>query len=126
MPDYPITAPAGVRRALLAKKEIALLDVRRESQFARGHPLFAASFPLGELEALAIERLPRPDVPIVLHGDGAYDTSDGSDADAEAAAGRLRQLGYRDVSLLAGGLGGWSARRVAAGRRSCRHRPGDQ
>jgi rhodanese-related sulfurtransferase len=109
MPPYPTTAPAGVRRALLVKKEIALLDVRRESQFAQGHPLFAASFPLGQLEALATERLPRPDVPIVVYGDGAYDTSDGSDAGAEAAAGRLRQLGYRDVSLLAGGLDGWAA-----------------
>ena len=35
MPPYPTTAPAWVRRALLAKKEIALLDVHRESQFAR-------------------------------------------------------------------------------------------
>jgi rhodanese-related sulfurtransferase len=109
MPDYPVTAPAGVRRALLAKQEIALLDVRKESQFAQGHPLFAASFPLGQLEALATERLPRPDVPVVLYGDGAYDATDGSDADAEAAARRLRQLGYRDVSLLAGGLDGWTA-----------------
>jgi rhodanese-related sulfurtransferase len=39
MPIYPVTAPAGVRRALLAKKEIALLDVRLESQFAQGHAL---------------------------------------------------------------------------------------
>jgi rhodanese-related sulfurtransferase len=106
MPPYPTTAPAGVRRALLVKKEIALLDVRSESQFARGHPLFAASFPLGQLEALATERLPRPDVPIVVYGDGGCD---GSDADAESAVARLRQLGYRDVSLLAGGLDGWAA-----------------
>jgi rhodanese-related sulfurtransferase len=109
MPPYPTKVPAGVRRALVLKKEIALLDVRRESQFARGHPLFAASFPVGQLEALATERLPRPDVPIVVYGYGAYDGSDGSDADAESAAARLRQLGYRDVSLLAGGLDGWAA-----------------
>lgn len=53
MPTYPVTAPVWVRRALLSKKEFALLDVRGESRFARGHPLFAASFPLGQLEALA-------------------------------------------------------------------------
>jgi rhodanese-related sulfurtransferase len=109
VPPFPTKAPAGVRLALLARTEIALLDVRSERQFARGHPLFAASFPLGQLEALVTERLPRPDVPVVVYGDGAYDTTDGSDAAAEAAAGRLRQLGYRDVSLLAGGLGGWAA-----------------
>jgi rhodanese-related sulfurtransferase len=106
MSAYPVTAPAGVWRALLTNSEIALLDVRSESQFARGHPLFAASFPLGQLEALATERLPRPGVPIVVYGDRAYD---GSDPGAEAAARRLRQLGYRNVSLLAGGLGGWTA-----------------
>jgi len=109
MPPYPVTAPAGVRRALLARSEIALLDVRRESEFARGHPLFAASFPRGQLEALATERLPRLAVPVVLYGDGAYDATDASDPDAEAAAGRLRQLGYPAVSLLGGGLDGWTA-----------------
>lgn len=108
MPTYPDISPAGVRRALLTRSEIALLDVRSESQFAQGHPLFAASFPLGQLEALATERLPRTDVPIVVYGDGAYHATDGSDPDAEAAAGRLRELGYRDVSLLAGGLDGWT------------------
>jgi rhodanese-related sulfurtransferase len=117
MPTYPVIAPAGVRRALLAKREIALLDVRHESQFAQGHPLFAASFPLGQLEALATERLARPDVPVVVYGDGAYDGGDGSDPGAEAAARRLRQLGYRSVSLLAGGLDGWTARRGRAVRR---------
>jgi 3-mercaptopyruvate sulfurtransferase SseA len=45
----------------------------------------------------------------VVYGDGAYAGSDGSAPGAEAAAGRLRQLGYRNVSLLAGGLGGWTA-----------------
>jgi rhodanese-related sulfurtransferase len=109
MPPYPVTGPAGVRRALLARNEIALLDVRSEGRFARGHPLFAASFPLGQLEALAAERLPRPDVPVVLYGDGSYDATEGSDPGAEAAAGRLRQLGYPQVSLLAGGLDGWTA-----------------
>jgi rhodanese-related sulfurtransferase len=108
MPPFPVTAPARVRRALLTRSEIALLDVRSESRFARGHPLFAASFPLGQLEALATERLPRPGIPLVLYGDGAYDATDGSDPDAEAAALRLRQLGYREVSLLAGGLDGWT------------------
>jgi rhodanese-related sulfurtransferase len=97
----PLTTPAEVRRALLAKTEIALLDVRHESRFAQGHPLFAASFPLGHLEAQAAARLPRRTVPIVVYGDGADD--------ALAAARRLRELGYTDVSLLAGGLDRWRA-----------------
>lgn len=95
------TAPAAVRRALLDRAEIALLDVRPEARFAGGHPLFAASFPLGRLEAEVFDRLPRRSVPVVVYGDGP--------ADAAAAARRLDQLGYRQVSLLAGGLDGWLA-----------------
>jgi rhodanese-related sulfurtransferase len=95
------TTPAAVRRALLDRAEIALLDVRPEARFAAGHPLFAASFPLGRLEAEVFDRLPRRSVPVVVYGDGP--------ADAATAARRLGQLGYPQVSLLAGGLGGWTA-----------------
>ncbi|HEX4291228.1 MAG TPA: rhodanese-like domain-containing protein, partial [Trebonia sp.] len=101
MPIFPAKTPRSVRQALLARTEIALLDVRHESRFATGHPLFAASFPLGHLEAQAVERLPRRAVPIVVYGDGADD--------AGAAARRLDELGYTDVSLLDGGLAGWTA-----------------
>jgi rhodanese-related sulfurtransferase len=101
MPFFPALTPAAIRSALQARTEIALLDVRQESRFAQGHPLFAASFPLGHLEVQAVERLPRRGVPVVVYGDGSDD--------AAAAAGRLRELGYTDVSLLAGGLAGWTA-----------------
>jgi rhodanese-related sulfurtransferase len=100
MPIFPTMTPAAIRRALRARTEIALLDVRQESRFAQGHPLFAASFPLGHLEAQAAERLRRRTVPVVVYGDGA---------DAATAARRLLELGYTDVSLLAGGLAGWTA-----------------
>jgi len=60
MPTFTVTTPAAVRDALRARAEIAIVDVRQEGPFADGHPLFAASFPLGRLEALAYERLPRP------------------------------------------------------------------
>jgi rhodanese-related sulfurtransferase len=101
MSIFPAMTPAAIRSVLRARTEIALLDVRQESLFAQGHPLFAASFPLGHLEAQAAERLPRRTVPVVVYGDG--------DGDAAAAARRLRELGYTDVSLLAGGLPGWTA-----------------
>ena len=105
MPTFPTMTPAEIRRALRARTEIALLDVRQESRFAQGHPLFAASFPLGHLEAQAAERLPRRAVPIVVYGDGRGD----GDGYSAAAARRLRELGYADVSLLAGGLAAWTA-----------------
>src|SRR5271170_4891202 len=99
--DIFSVSPYDVRRALRDRAEIGLLDVRPEARFAEGHPLFAASFPLGRLEAEVFDRLPRRSVPLVVYGDGAED--------AAVAAGRLQSLGYRDVSLLEGGLAGWVA-----------------
>jgi len=95
------TTTGDVRRALRDRTEIALLDVRPEARFAGGHPLFAASFPLGRLEAEVFSRLPRRAVPVVVYGERP--------GDAAAAAGRLGQLGYEQVSQLAGGLDGWAA-----------------
>ena len=102
--DIPALSSCDVRHALRDRTEIGLLDVRTEGRFAGGHPLFAASFPLGRLEAEVFDRLPRRSVPLVLYGDGP-----GAGDDAVTAARRLRRLGYRDVSLLAGGLAGWTA-----------------
>jgi rhodanese-related sulfurtransferase len=102
--DIPSLSSCDVRYALRERTEIGLLDVRSEGRFAGGHPLFAASFPLGRLEAEVFDRLPRRSVPLVVYGDGP-----GAGDDAVTAARRLRRLGYRDVSLLAGGLAGWIA-----------------
>jgi rhodanese-related sulfurtransferase len=101
----PSVPPSAVRRALRDRAEIGLLDVRQEGRFAAGHPLFAASFPLGRLEAEVFDRLPSRSVPLVVYGDGPGDGDD----DAATAVRRLRGLGYRSVSLLAGGLAGWTS-----------------
>lgn len=93
------TTTAQVREALLAKREIALLDVREEDPFAQGHPLFAANLPLGRLELDARWRIPRPNTQIVV-----YDNGEGL---AEIAAQRLQAQGFTQVSLLQGGLQGW-------------------
>jgi rhodanese-related sulfurtransferase len=110
---FTAMTPGAVRDALRARTEIAILDVRQEGTFAEGHPLFAASFPIRRLESQAYERLPRRSVPIVVYGAGAGngdgDGNGNRSGDAEAAARRLRRLGYTDVSVLAGGLAGWVA-----------------
>jgi rhodanese-related sulfurtransferase len=92
-------SPAEVRLDLIARHEVALLDVREEDPFAKGHPLFAANLPLSRLELEALDRLPRRDVRIVL-----YDNGEGLTA---VATKRLGALGYTNVSTLAGGLRGW-------------------
>jgi rhodanese-related sulfurtransferase len=99
MTSYPVRTYEDVRAALVARREIALLDVREEDPHAHAHPLFAANFPLSKLELDAYTRLPRRDVPIVV-----LDAGEGL---AKAAADRLTALGYSEVALLAGGLDGW-------------------
>jgi rhodanese-related sulfurtransferase len=131
-----IQVPAeDVRRDLLTRREIAILDLREEDRYARGHPLFAANFPLRRLEIDAFERLPRRDVRIVLYDDG--------EGLVAPATQRLAALGYRNVGALRGGLAGWAAagfelfqdvnsaskafgwsRRAAVRPRSRRRRPG--
>ena len=91
--------PADVRAQLLARREIALLDVREEDPYAQAHPLWAANLPLSKLELEAYGRIPRRDTPIVVYDDG--------EGLAERAAVGLQVLGYTDVRLLAGGLAGW-------------------
>ena len=57
--DFRTRSYADVRRALLEREEIALVDVREEDPHARSHPLFAANLPLSRLELDAPVRLPR-------------------------------------------------------------------
>ncbi|CAO3439195.1 rhodanese-like domain-containing protein [Azospirillum argentinense] len=114
MPDTapPDTAPpdtatlatrtaADIRRDWIDRREVALLDAREEGPYSLAHPLFAVSVPLSRVELLAYDLLPRRDVPVTV-----YDNGEGY---AEPAARRLQALGYRDVTLLEGGLAGWTA-----------------
>jgi rhodanese-related sulfurtransferase len=98
----PQIAFTEVRAALLARREVALLDVREEDLHAQAHPLFAANLPLACIELDAYAKLPRRDVAIIT-------VDDDGQGDAQIAAQRLLALGYADVSLLAGGVRGWQA-----------------
>ncbi|MET4801303.1 rhodanese-like domain-containing protein [Bradyrhizobium sp. LB11.1] len=93
--------PADIRRALLLREEIALLDLRHEAAFATGHPLFAANMAVDRIAIEAAVRLPRKDVPVVLFDDGEGLVATGAE--------RLAALGYTDVRALDGGLKAWRA-----------------
>lgn len=93
--------PSHIRTALLLRDEIALLDVRHEAVFAKGHPLFAANMAADRIALEAETRLPRKDVQIVVYDDG--------EGLAAVAIDRLKALGYSDVRELDGGLKAWQA-----------------
>lgn len=93
--------PQDIRHHLLARAEIALIDLRDEAEFARGHPLFAAQIPLRRLAIEAPWRLPRRAVPVVLYDDG--------EGLVAPAIEILHGLGFGNVHALEGGLSGWRA-----------------
>src|SRR5262249_50383393 len=95
----PSVTPSQVRRTLLLRDEIALLDLRPEADFATGHPLFAANMAADRIALEAELRLPRKDVPIVL-----YDAGEGV---ASRAAAAFAALGYSNIGELKGGLKAW-------------------
>ncbi|HAT1610429.1 TPA: rhodanese-related sulfurtransferase [Raoultella planticola] len=99
MPTCSYRPAAQLRQALLDGAELALIDVREEAEFARSHPLFAASLPLSKLELDIFRRVPRLTTPITVY--------DGGEGLAERAVERLQSWGYEDVALLEGGLPGW-------------------
>jgi len=95
----PTVTPAEIRRALLLREEIALLDLRYEAAFATGHPLFAANMAADRIAVEAEVRLPRKDVAIVLYDEGEGLVATGAE--------RLAAFGYSNISVLGGGLTAW-------------------
>ncbi len=93
--------PQQVHLAWKARREIALIDLREEHVFARGHPLFAACLPLSRLELGLRDAIPRPGTAVVVYDDG--------EGLVAPAIERLASWGYSNVSVLDGGLAGWRA-----------------
>ena len=86
--------------------ELALLDVREEGVFAKGHLFLAASLPLSRLELKLARLVPRRSTRIVL--------CDADDGLAERAAAKLREFGYDDLAILTGGVNAWRGQTAEA------------
>lgn len=102
-PSAPRISPRDLAERLKRRDEIAVLDVRELGvHIESGHILLSVPMPLSHVEQRAATLLPRRGVPVAVY-DG------GPDGLAERAAGRLRELGYGDVSILDGGVAAWAA-----------------
>jgi rhodanese-related sulfurtransferase len=95
-----LISPDMLRARLHRKQEHAILDVRREGEYAKGHLLFACNIPRSVLELRIEQLVPRPDTPITIAAKGAH---------AEDVGNVLARFGYTDVSLLEGENDGWTA-----------------
>src|SRR5262245_18171256 len=99
--DVKRLGAADLKRRLHDGGEIALLDAREEGVFHARHLLLASCVPLGRLELLVDDLVPRRGTSV-----GWCDDGDGC---AARAAHRMGALGYTDVEVLEGGIADWAA-----------------
>ena len=95
--------PKQLYRLILTDTEFALIDVREQGEFATSHILTACCVPLSAMEILMPEMVPRQDTMIVLVGD-CFSSRHNL---LHRAATCLYELGYRNISLLDGGIESW-------------------
>ncbi|HEX2112954.1 MAG TPA: rhodanese-like domain-containing protein [Alphaproteobacteria bacterium] len=97
----PVVPPQELKSMLSDGEELALLDVREEGVFSKSHLLFAVPCPLSRLEQRITALVPRRTTRIVL--------CDAGSGLALRAAKKLMHFGYRNLSILEGGIDGWKA-----------------
>jgi rhodanese-related sulfurtransferase len=99
----PRVSPADLRTIIANGQESSVIDVRETGVHARdGHILLSVPLALSRLELEIAQSVPRLSTPIVLYDEGGERL-------AEDAAARLAGLGYRSISILAGGTAAWRA-----------------
>ena len=82
-------------------RELAILDVREHGQYGESHLFFGIPLPYSRLELDVARLVPRKSTCIVAYDDGVLGV-------APLAARRLREVGYTNVHVLAGGTTAWA------------------
>ncbi len=90
-----------VKRRLDSGETFALVDVREESEFARGHLPGAIHLGKGVIERDIERVIPDPATPIVLYCGGGFRSA--------LAADSIQKMGYKNVISMDGGWRAWRA-----------------
>jgi molybdopterin/thiamine biosynthesis adenylyltransferase/rhodanese-related sulfurtransferase len=93
-----VTTP-DVKRVVDAPDGTAVIDIREESEYVQGYIPGARWIPRGFLEMRIEDAVPERDAPVVLYCAGGVRSA--------MAARSLRELGYTNVSSMAGGFTAW-------------------
>jgi rhodanese-related sulfurtransferase len=91
-----------VKARLDRGEPLLLVDVREESEWARGHLPGAIHLGKGILERDVEQRIPHPDTEIILYCGGGFRSA--------LAADNLQKMGYTRVLSMDGGFRGWRER----------------
>ena len=89
-----------VRRMREAGEDFLLVDVREQSEYAKGRLPEAMHIGKGVIERDAEAKLPKTDAKIILYCGGGYRSA--------LAADNLQQMGYTNVVSMDGGYRGWN------------------
>lgn len=90
----------AVKARLEAEEKFTLVDVREESEWARGHLPGAVHLSKGIIERDIEERFPDKSAALVLYCGGGYRSA--------LSADNLQKMGYTNVSSMDGGWRGWN------------------
>ena len=93
--------PKQLYNLIRGKKEFSLIDLREDGLFGKEHILFAVNIPLSHLEFLLADLIPNRHVPIILCGKNEDSNL------IEQGASMLKKFGYKNISMLEGGIDGW-------------------
>jgi rhodanese-related sulfurtransferase len=93
------TNVAEIKRRMDAGEKIMLVDVREESEWARGHLPGAVYMGKGVIERDVENRFPDKSTELVLYCGGGFRSA--------LAADNLQKMGYTNVSSMDGGWRGW-------------------
>ncbi len=89
-----------VKKRLDAQENFSLVDVREDSEWAKGHLPTAIHLGRGVIERDIENAIPAKTTPMVLYCGGGYRSA--------LAAESLQKMGYTDVTSMDGGWHGWT------------------
>ena len=93
------TNVTDVKRRMDGGEKFVLVDVREESEWARGHVAGAVYLGKGVIERDAEQRFPDPSTKLILYCGGGFRSA--------LAADNLQKMGYKSVESMDGGWKGW-------------------
>ncbi len=88
-----------VKRRKDAGETFVLVDVREESEWAKGHVAGAVYLGKGVIERDVEARFPDPSAKLILYCGGGFRSA--------LAADNLQKMGYKNVESMDGGWKGW-------------------
>jgi rhodanese-related sulfurtransferase len=94
------TDVADVKKRMDAGEKFLLVDVREDSEWARGHLPGALHMGRGVIERDVETKVPDPNTRMILYCGGGFRSA--------LAAENLQKMGYRNVESMDGGWRGWT------------------